>query len=217
MKRGWNLGACNKMFKKLSSKSQVLLLFLKAKFDKSSVKTQDPTMRGGPVIYPLLFSWKLSIWHPFFEPFKVPPREWVGGGVGTATTAAATGFWTAIFWRHFWSITSPTISELLDPSAHSSTARYFGSLWPRRTEMNTHAQKWTHMHTFLRESGIFSTLQCSAESALLADCVASAFGNVMFPSRRSPEVFVQFWFQNKPLILVLTRFYFDLTEPLVWS
>ncbi len=81
------------MFKKLSSKSQAPFLFLKAKFDKSSVKTQDPTLEGGgPVIYPLLFGWKLSILHPFFEPFKVPPRVWVGGGVGTATMAAAIGF-----------------------------------------------------------------------------------------------------------------------------
>jgi hypothetical protein len=33
------------------------------------------------VIYPLLlFGWKLSIRHSFFEPFKVTPQEGVGGG-----------------------------------------------------------------------------------------------------------------------------------------
>jgi hypothetical protein len=53
----------------------------------------------------------------------------------------------------------------------------------------------THAH-FLQESGIFSTLQCSAESALLAECVTSAFGNVMFPSRRSPAVLFSFDFKT---------------------
>lgn len=152
MKRGWNLGAglATKCLKNWAQIPRYFYFSLKPSLTNLVWRRKTP-LWGGPVIYPLLFSWKLSIWHPFFEPFKVPPREWVGGGVGTATTAAATGFWTAMFWRHFWSITSPTISELLDPSAHSSTARYFGSLWPRRTEMNTHAH-------FLRESGIFSTL-----------------------------------------------------------
>ncbi len=79
------------MFKKLSSKSQAPFLFLKAKFDKSSVRTEDPTLRGP---CDLLTSFWLEIvnWTPLFEPFKVPPREWVGGGVGTATMVAATGF-----------------------------------------------------------------------------------------------------------------------------
>lgn len=203
--------ACNKMFKKLSSKSQAPFLFLKAKFDKSSVRTLKTPLWGGPVIYQLLFGWKLSIRHPFFEPFKVPPQEWVGGGIGTATMAAATGFWTAMFWSHFWSITSPTISELLNPSAHSSTARYFGSLH------GPEEQKWTHMHTFCGSQGFFLLFKCSAESAVLADCVTSAFGNVMFPSCRSPAVLFSFDFKTNLFSWVLTRSYFYLLEPLVWS
>jgi hypothetical protein len=70
--------------------------------------------------------------------------------------------------------------------------------------MNTHAH-------FLQESGIFSTLQCSAESALLADCVASAFGNVMFPLLQVSSSVVQFWFQNKPFFSGSNSFLFLFT------